>query len=233
MRMFVTGASIVKENMCAASHSGWQQTRVDQLFQSPPLESVLVKKSSRFGRFDHYTRLGCAAAGLALYDAGLNAAQSCRIGFIVAGQYGSFVTDLAFYETTAGNGQYASPNLFSYTLPNIMIGECALQFGLTGPTYCLDSDSGRGMAALSQAACLLAEDEVDAMLVGWLEVPPPHMATDENIAVVLVLDKKKAGRAFQLDMAFDRRQRLCMGDGAVVNDVFDVLRALKMGVDKK
>lgn len=233
MNLVITGAAVVKENKCAASRSGWQQIRADDLFLLPPLSTVLARKSSRFGRFDQYTRLGCAAAGLALHDAGLVAAGQRRIGFILAGQYGSFVTDLAFYETTAGHGQFASPNLFSYTLPNIMIGECALQFGLTGPTYCLDTDRGRGIGALSEAAWLLAEEEVDALLVGWLEVPPPQLAKEDEGAIVLVLEKKTAGKAFQLELTMDRSQGPSFCDGSAVNDIVDVLRALKIIDDQK
>lgn len=231
MNMGITGAALVKATRCAASRSGWQQVSSDDLFLIPPLSTVAARKSSRFGRFDQYTRLGCAAAGLALHDAGLIAAGQRRIGFILAGQYGSFVTDLAFYETTAGNGQFASPNLFSYTLPNIMIGECALQFGLTGPTYCLDSDGGRGIGALNESAWLLAEDAVDAMLVGWLEVPPPQLAKEAEGAMVLVLEKKTAGKAFQLELAMDRSQGPSFCDGTAVTDIADVLRALKMTDD--
>jgi len=233
MTMVVTGAAVVKEDRYASSRSGWHQARADALFQLPPLSTILAKKTSRYGRFDQYTRLGCAAAGLALHDAGLAGAGQRRIGFILAGQYGSFVTDLAFYETAAGNGQFASPNLFSYTLPNIMIGECALQFGLTGPTYCLDSDRGRGISALNEGAWLLAEGEADAVLVGWLEVPPPHMAQEKEGAVVLVLEKKTAGQAFQLELAVERSAgpRLC--SGAPVHDILDVLRALQMADGQK
>jgi len=232
MNIVITGAAVVKANQCLTARSGWRQTKVDDLFQLPPLNTVLVKKSSRFGRFDKYTRLGCAAAGLALHDAALGAAGR-RVGFILAGQYGSFVTDLAFYETAAGNGQFASPNLFSYTLPNIMIGECALQFGLTGPTYCLDSDQGRGMGALSEAAWLIFNGEVEAILAGWLEVPPPSLAMEEKGAIVLVLEKKAAGKEFLLELAMDKQQRLSFCSGAVANDIFDVLAVLKMADDQK
>jgi len=231
MNIMVTGAAVVKENKCAGSRSGWRQVKADDLFLLPPLDTMLSKKSTRFGRFDRYTRLGCAAVGLALHDAGLTAAGPRTIGFILAGQYGSFVTDLAFYETAAGNGQFASPNLFSYTLPNIMIGECALQFGLTGATYCLDSDKGRGIGALSEAAWLLAENEADAVLAGWLEVPPPRMADGDERAIVLVLEKK-AGNAVQLELAMDRKVGPSFRDGTVVHDIIDVLRVLNMAGDQ-
>jgi 3-oxoacyl-(acyl-carrier-protein) synthase len=226
----VTGAAIVRENDSHTGRSGRLQTRADDLFQLPPLNTVLVKRSSRFGRFDKYTRLGCAAAGLALHDAAL-VASGRRVGFIVAGQYGSFVTDLAFYETTAGNGQFASPNLFSYTLPNIMIGESALQFGLTGPTYCLDSDQGRGLAALSEGAWLLERDEADAILVGWLEVPPAGRCANGEGAMTLVLEKKGAGEDALLELAMDPCFRPAFADGRAIGDMADVLRALHMAED--
>jgi 3-oxoacyl-(acyl-carrier-protein) synthase len=228
----VTGAAIVREHESVTGHSGRLQTKADDLFQLPPLNSVLVKPSSRFGRFDTYTRRGCAAAGLALHDAAL-VISGRPVAFILAGQYGSFVTDLAFYETTAGNGQFASPNLFSYTLPNIMIGESALQFGLTGPTYCLDSDQGRGLAALSEGAWLLERKDADAVLVGWLEVPPAGRGAGGEGAMMLVLERKTAGRDFLLELAMDPCGRPAFADGRAINDMADVLRELHMADDWK
>jgi hypothetical protein len=79
---------------------------------------------------------------------------------------------------------------------------------------------------------LLAEDEVDAILVGWLEVPPPHMAKEEPGAIVLVLEKKATAGSFQLELAVDRLKGPSFCDGAAVHDIVDVLRVLKMADDQ-
>lgn len=204
MKIYVTGAAVIRNGIYATTRTGSVDKELDALFRLPYLQKIFSKKSSRFGRFDRYTRAGCAAAGLALCDAGREPGELRNAGFILAGQYGSFVTDIDFYETTRQGAQFASPNLFSYTLPNIVIGECALQFGLTGPTYCLDSGGGRAGAALDEAASLLRENTVGAMLVGWLEVLPVGAPQEDEGAAVLVLEKKKKdnkdNNTFQLEL---------------------------------
>lgn len=229
MKVYVTGAAVVKRDMYATLRSGIVKMNAEELFQIAHLNAILAKKSSRFGRFDQYTRIGLAAVGLALHDARLDTTDRVRnIGFILAGQYGSFVTDLAFYETTVDGGQLASPNLFSYTLPNIVIGECAHQFGLIGPTFCLDSDGERAHGALCEAALYLEENSVEAMLVGWLEVLPKQAPKGDEGAIVLVFEKKKNKDVFQLELETDCRNGMKFLTGEVVNSIDKLLQALKM-----
>ncbi len=111
----------------------------------PPRGDVFDRPLRRWGRFDAYTRLGCAAIALSLRDAGLGiAAEDTRkhpIGIVSSSRWESMSVDQAYYRTTlAQDGVLASPNLFSYTLPGIMQGECAVHFGLTGPTLCVGEE---------------------------------------------------------------------------------------------
>jgi hypothetical protein len=132
---------------------------------------------TRYGRFDRYTKLGCAAVALALRDAGL--AQTGRkrsIGIVSASRTECLETDLAYYRTTFENGgAFASSNLFSYTQPGIVLGECAVHFGLTGPTLCVGQSltgSALGASALDTACRFLAAGQAETMLAGWIEAPP-------------------------------------------------------------
>jgi len=226
-KIYISGAAMVTEEMYTTLHSGTQKIKIEELFHVPPLNALLGRKSSRYGRFDQYTRSGCAAAGIAVHDAGLKADQERRIGFILAGQMGSFATDLAFYETAAGNGKFASPNLFSYTLPNIVIGECALQYGLTGPTYCLDSDDGGALGALTEAAWCLQENDIKAMLAGWLEIRPAQAPQGDEGAIVLVLEKDENNTMFQLELELDIQSGLRFPDGGKVDGIDQLVRVLR------
>ncbi|HNY26929.1 MAG TPA: beta-ketoacyl synthase N-terminal-like domain-containing protein [Candidatus Sumerlaeota bacterium] len=132
---------------------------------------------ARYGRFDRYTRLGCAAVALALRDAGLAETGRKRpIGIVSASRTECLETDLAYYRTTLENGgAFASPNLFCYTQPGIVLGECAVHFGLTGPTLCVGqplTGSGLGASALDTACRLLEAGQAETMLAGWIEAPP-------------------------------------------------------------
>jgi len=229
MKVYVTGAAVIRKDVYATLRLGLNKMKAKDLFKIPHLNSMFVKKASRFGRFDQYTRIGCAAAGLALHDASLDTTDRLRnIGFLLAGQYGSFITDLSFYKTTVNGGQLASPNLFSYTLPNIVLGECGLKFGLMGPTFCLESNSGHVHEALRQAAIYLEDSSIEAMLVGWLEIIPTQAPKGDEGAVVLVFEKKEKKDAYQIELRTDNRNGLIFSTGEVINSIDELLRALRI-----
>lgn len=140
----------------------------------PPAKAIFSQPLSRYGRFDDYTRLGCAAIALALKDAHLDEAVEKRpFGIVVSTIYECFESDIAFNQTTMEeDGLYASPNLFSYTLPGIVIGEAAIYFKLTGPTFTVgDTFSGKGYNALFSAADLIRSGSCHTVVAGWLDCP--------------------------------------------------------------
>jgi 3-oxoacyl-(acyl-carrier-protein) synthase len=142
--------------------------------QIPKAKEIFSEPLSRYGRFDHYTKLGCAAIALALKDAAIDEATEKRpIGVIVSTVYECFESDLAFYNTSLEeDGFFSSPNLFSYTLPGIVIGESAIHFKLTGPTFTVgDSLKQKGLNALVTGLDLLNSGACDTVVAGWLDGP--------------------------------------------------------------
>src|SRR5438309_6743546 len=85
----------------------------------PAIEKLFPRVPPRLGRFDQFTRLGFAAVGLALQEAGWTEnAPRDETGLIISTEYGVMATDLNYYATTIEqDGLLSSPNLFSYTLP--------------------------------------------------------------------------------------------------------------------
>jgi hypothetical protein len=139
---------------------------------APPAGEVYAVPPLRYRRFDSYCRIGCAAIALALRDAGMERAKIARaVGIVASTRYGCYETDLAFQATAAGkSGIYASPGLFSYTLPGIALGEAAILFRLTGPTFTVGDPAGqRGRRALEIGVDLLASGACPAVLAGWLD----------------------------------------------------------------
>ena len=114
----------------------------------------------RFNRMDEFSRLGVSAMGLALRDAGMDVWTVKRaVGVVVATVYGCLHTDLDYFETVVPEqGAFASPALFSYTLPNCFLGEAAARFGLTGPGYVVSQSDDTGLssvkAVLEDMACM-------------------------------------------------------------------------------
>ena len=227
MNIYLTGASVVRRSSARISSagSGPEPRRWD--FPEPGLMREIAARYPRFGRFDEYTQVGCAAVFAAARDAGIRPGGPFRkVGLILAGQYGSFETDEAFYASISAGPELASPNLFSYTLPNIVIGECAQQFGWMGPTYCLDGEGGRGSAALAQAAFLLEEGRAEAVLVGWLEVLPPWAPAGEEGAAALFFEADRGDRSPRLELITAGASGMAFLTASLAATVDDILRAV-------
>lgn len=141
-------------------------------FQYPDLKSTLDELPARFGRFDTYTRLVFSSAVLALSDAGMLGRDDLKdVGVIVASRGECYDMDSEYYETTIdGAGEFTSPNLFSYTLPNVVLGEIAVYFRFTGPTFCTGNEKGaEGAAALDAAYAMLRAGRTKRVLVSFCE----------------------------------------------------------------
>lgn len=136
---------------------------------------VFDQPDQRFGRLDPFSRLGLAAIAFALRDAGLEAWREKRpLGVVAASLLGCLATDVDYFRTVLPQGgAFASPHLFAYTLPNVFLGEAAIRFGLTGPTFVLNPTADDGLDALRLALETLAWGEAPAMLAGTVDLPPP------------------------------------------------------------
>ncbi len=139
----------------------------------PPPTQIYSVQPVRYRRFDTYSRAGCAAIALALADAGLDRDGNRQpIGIVAGTRYGCSETDLEYFDTTKDHtGAFASPNLFSFTLPGIAIGEAAIHFKLTGPVFTVgETVENRGCTALAVAVDLLASGTCRTIVAGWLDV---------------------------------------------------------------
>lgn len=182
----------------------------------PPAREIFNQRLPRYGRYDRYTRLGCACIALALRDAGMDDPvrnrQGGPLGLVCSSAWDCFETDMEYYRTTAEEGgALASPNLFSYTVPGVMLGEAAIIFGLTGPTFCLGNEDGQGLNALRCALRLIASGAAETVLAGWTDIlaHPEAMNEDESFlsgSVFVVLTKENA---FSVE-PISNNQTLCL-----------------------
>jgi 3-oxoacyl-[acyl-carrier-protein] synthase II len=200
----------------------------------PPVDSIYTSPPVRYRRFDDYSRIGCAAIALALIDAGLDRAESPRpIGIIAATRYGCFDTDLAYYATAKEDqGAFASPNLFSFTLPGIVLGEAAIHFRLTGPTFTVGDIVGqRGCTALGVAGDLLASGACQTIVTGWLDAADRRFMGDSanadddedepQGAVFVVLSTRHTAKTIR--KIYQRDFALWTESGTAVGTILDVL----------
>jgi 3-oxoacyl-[acyl-carrier-protein] synthase II len=139
----------------------------------------------RFARMDTYSRVGVAALALALRDAGLDEwTQPREIAVIASTVYGSTGANETYYDTVIPEGgRLASPSLFAYTLPNVYLGEAAIQFGLTGPGFVLCESSSSGLRGLSRAIDGVGGEEYATFVTGTCDVnPTPALAAMGEIS---------------------------------------------------
>ncbi len=141
-------------------------------------EMAFSEAMPRFGRMDDLSRLALTAIALTLKDAGLFAWQTRRpIGVLAGTVYGCLPTDAAFFATARPDaGQFASPALFAYTLPNCMLGEAAIVFGLTGPSYVISNAAVTDTVAIRTALEDITAGMVDRMICGVCDLGRPDFA---------------------------------------------------------
>lgn len=193
----------------------------------PPSKEIFSERVARFGRYDELTKLGCACVSLALRDAGLFEHGGARrpIGIVTSSRLECLQTDLDYYQSAQEEGgALASPNLFSYTLPGIMSGECAVNFKLAGPTLCVGEEGGRGLAALRHAVAVMSGGLAARMIAGWVD-----WFADPNEAVRLA-PEFVSGAAFVVleagEEAARRVKREFPKDLAEIQGIFDLFTAV-------
>lgn len=143
----------------------------------PSRKDVFRNRDERFGRMDPFSKVGLAAIAMALKDAGMYGVQGKdRIAGITAStQRGCLGTDVDFFRTVlADDGQWPSPHLFTYTLASCFLGEAALRFGLTGPSYILHDERTFSLAGVRAALLELTDKDAHLMIAGACDLPLPR-----------------------------------------------------------
>ncbi|MDY0190913.1 MAG: beta-ketoacyl synthase N-terminal-like domain-containing protein [Desulfuromonas sp.] len=191
----------------------------------PPVQrkDVLSRPDRSFGRMDQFSRLGLAGIALALRDAGLETWQDKRnIGVLAATVTGCMYTDVDYFKTVLeGQGLFASPQLFAYTLPNTFLGEAALRFGLTGNCQVLNSgingDESHALAVVRTAMESIAWGENEKVIVGYCDLGDQG-ALHAPGALFMVLQPSTVAQADSvaaLKLAVDEQGRLRSNDRTI------------------
>jgi 3-oxoacyl-(acyl-carrier-protein) synthase len=141
--------------------------RVYSVFRAP--ESALKGVSHpRLRRASAVSRFAAAAGLDALESAGLKleSRNAERIALIFAISNGGVIYTKRFYREIVGTGaEAASPLLFPETVFNAPASHLAAILGVTGATYTLVGDGAVGVAAITMAEELMANETLDYCLV--------------------------------------------------------------------
>ncbi len=141
-------------------------------------------KYPKFYKMDNLSRLGWLAAEILLKDnfnAGKYKAE--EIGVVLANTSSSLDTDIKYYETAK---DIASPALFVYTLPNIVIGEICIRHHFKGENAFFICEQFDGEFIQQYVTNLINNNILQACICGWVEL------LNEEYKTVLFLVEKQA-----------------------------------------
>ena len=109
-----------------------------------------------------------------------------EVGAILANASSSLDDDLKYYNTVAG---VASPSLFVYTLPNIVMGEISIRHKFKGEQAFFVQEEFDATFIHQYVTYLLDRNLVAACICGWVDV----LKEDYKSVLFLVEKTKKEG----------------------------------------
>jgi len=146
----------------------------------------------KFYKMDNLAKLGWLAAEVLLNDNFKRENyQAERVGLVLANRNSSLDDDIKYWESVK---DIASPSLFVYTLPNIVIGEICIRNGFKGEHTFFIQEKFDANFIVQQVNYLLDNDILDACICGWVDF------LEKDFKAVLFLVEKKAN---DLAMAFN------------------------------
>ncbi len=174
------------------------------------LSEVTGVARDRLARLDTVCKLGLRAVAALSVIVG---AETIRGAGIVAGHgLATIDTNDRFDSKRRAKGPtFVDPRLFPATSPNAVAGECAIVFGLTGPSFAVNAGFDGGVEALACAAELVAAGDADRMIVVVADDAGPaardllawtgqgHRRLEQG-ALAAILDASSEGVVGQIDM---------------------------------
>ncbi len=175
---------VVKDDQSLFAHPGVVQDFLIAAYQH------FAPNYPKFYKMDNLAKLGWLAAEILLANSFDKAAcQPEDIGLLLCNRNSSLDNDIKYYETVK---TIASPALFVYTLPNIVMGEICIRHNFKGENDFFIFDSFNAGFIQQYTAHLFATGAVEACICGWVEL------MDNDYHACLYLVEKKAGKQTML-----------------------------------
>jgi hypothetical protein len=144
-------------------------------------------KYPRFYKMDNLSKLGWMATEILLKDSfHAGEYEPEAIGLVFANASSSLDTDIKYYETAK---DIASPALFVYTLPNIVIGEICIRNKFKGENAFFIFDKFDAGFIKQYVSNLINNNILQSCICGWVE-----LLDDQYKTVLFLVEKVKAGR---------------------------------------
>lgn len=138
----------------------------------------------KFYKMDNLSKLGFLAAEVLLKDEEINIYKPEETGIVLTNSYSSLDADVKYFETTK---TFASPGLFVYTLPNIVMGEICIRHHFKGENAFFVFEKFDAGFLEKYVAGLMKENKIQLCICGWVDV----FGEDYNAVLFLTGKNKK------------------------------------------
>ena len=143
-------------------------------------------KYPKFYKMDHLSKLGWLAAELLLGEGKLtDKYQTEEVGIVLTNANSSLDADLKYYESVK---EFASPALFVYTLPNIVIGEISIRHKFKGENAFFIFEQFDAGFIQKYVSDLFNNNILQACICGWIE-----WIGNNYKAVLFLVEKEQPG----------------------------------------
>lgn len=139
----------------------------------------------KFHKMDNLSKLGWLAAEVLLPDSmEKDTYKPEGIGIVLSNANASLDTDIKYYESTR---TMASPALFVYTLPNIVIGEIAIRHHFKGENAFFIMDGFDAGFFEQYVGNLIKNNILQCCICGWVDV-----LDNQYNATLFLIEKNKS-----------------------------------------
>jgi hypothetical protein len=142
----------------------------------------------KFHKMDNLCKSGWLAAEVLLTGTGIRKYERAATGVVFTNANSSLDTDKRYIKSTR---EIASPALFVYTLPNIVIGEICIRHQLKGENAFFITEKFDASFLEQYVSNLVDNGSLDACICGWTDF------LDEDYKTVLFLVEKEPTAAAQ------------------------------------
>lgn len=119
----------------------------------------------KFYKMDEQCKLAFIATEVLLKNFAREAYEDEEIAMVLSNAESSLATDRNYWDSTKS---IASPALFVYTLPNIMIGEIAIRHRIKGENYFFLTENYDAQLLFQQTELIFQNTSTQAAIVGWV-----------------------------------------------------------------
>ncbi|MEP6465475.1 MAG: hypothetical protein ABJB05_04185 [Parafilimonas sp.] len=138
----------------------------------------------KFYKMDNLSKLGFLASEVLLKEQNLNFAPE-EIGLVLTNANASLDADIKYFQSTK---QMASPALFVYTLPNIVMGEICIRNKFKGENSFFVFEDFNADFLVNYVSDLFNNNIYELCICGWIDV----VQEDYTAALFLVSNNKAA-----------------------------------------